>query len=81
MIAQEMAKDADTATRMRDCLQALGGYRDWDAEPALCQSLRDFAANLDERRRPARLGLCEVDAALGDPRWLAKQPAITLPIQ
>ena len=44
-----------------------------DADDLLRASLRAFQATMDERRRLARLGLSELDAALADPRWQAQR--------
>ena len=65
----QMSRDIASAQRLRQCLEKLDGYPDWD--PELCRDLERFAQQLPENQRKARLLGRELDAALDDPRWMA----------
>lgn len=69
LLYSQMTRDIATATRLRKCLDRLGGYPQWDDE--LRAELDHFANSLAENTRKARLLGSELDAALGDPRWQA----------
>jgi hypothetical protein len=63
-----MQGTGDRARRLKRALELIGGYPDWT--PTQIQDLDDFDQELTEYRRKSRLSGMEVDAALGDPRWL-----------
>jgi len=69
LLYQQMSRDIASAQRLKKCLEKLGGYPNW--LPDLCQELDEFARQLTENQRRARLLGKELDAALEDPRWLA----------
>jgi len=55
--------------RLREALEKLGGFPEWPED--LVRELSEFADNLTENRRRARVAGSELDAALQDPRWAA----------
>ena len=59
--------------RWHRALQLLGGYPQWPAEVA--EDAEAFYARLTPTERTARLAFSELDAAIADPRWLAKSSA------
>ncbi|MDF0667050.1 MAG: SNF2-related protein [Nitrospira sp.] len=69
LLHKQMSRDISSAQRLKRCLEKLGGYPDWNSD--LCQSLQNFADQLTDNQRRARLLGKELDAALDDPRWLA----------
>lgn len=69
LLYQRITRDTASASRLKQCLKRLGGYPEWS--PALCAELDDFASQLAENQRRARLLGKELDAALQDPRWEA----------
>jgi len=70
LIHRQISRDIATAHRLRRCLEKLGGYPEWP--PDICREVEAFADQLSENQCRARLLGKEIDAALDDPRWLAK---------
>jgi hypothetical protein len=64
---EQMTRDIASAQRLKQCMDKLGGYPEWD--PDLCRDLERFLQPLTEGQRRARLLGKELDAALEDPRW------------
>ncbi|RIK35827.1 MAG: hypothetical protein DCC58_20055, partial [Chloroflexi bacterium] len=69
-LMQPSSRDSSTATRLRTCLDRLGGYPVWD--PAVLSDARNVVRRLTEPQRRARIAGSEIDAALNDPRWIAR---------
>jgi hypothetical protein len=69
LMFQQMSRDIASAERLKQCLEKLGDYPEWD--PDLCRELELFVQPLTEGQRRARLLGKELDAALEDPRWSA----------
>ena len=67
ILYQQMTRDIAAAGRLRNSLEKLGGYPEW--EPELIREFDHFAQALMEGQRRARLLGKEIDAALEDPRW------------
>jgi len=72
VLQRQMDRDIASAYRLRKCLEKLDGYPEWPE--AILEDLREFLKNLTPNGRRARLLGSEVDAALDDPRWAAKNP-------
>lgn len=53
VLYQQMTRDIATAERLRNCLEKLGGYPEW--EPELKKQLDRFAQSLQEGQIRARL--------------------------
>ena len=75
-LSQQMSRDIASAQRLRRCLEKLGGYPDWDTD--LRMESENFAKQLSENQRKARLLGTELDAALEDPRWLAESESTAM---
>jgi hypothetical protein len=69
LLYDQINRDIATSQRLKQCLEKLGGYPQWD-EALRCEA-EAYAANLTDSQRKARLMGKELDAALQDPRWLA----------
>ena len=67
---RQMSRDIAGARRLQLCRDRLGGYPEWDEQ--IRRELDSFSAELTEGRRAGRLLGSELDAALEDPRWLAR---------
>jgi hypothetical protein len=66
---EQMTRDIAGAKRLRRSFDSLGGYPVWTDE--LREQLNEFYSQLTDNQRHARIIGAEVEAALGDPRWLA----------
>jgi len=66
---RQMSRDIASARRLQRCINRLGGYPEWSSE--VRRELEDFAKQLTENERRARLLGSQLDAALDDPRWAA----------
>ncbi len=67
---QQISRDLAGAQRLRQVLDKLGGYPEWDE--GLVQEVDCYVRLLSEGQRRARLLGKELDAALEDPRWPAR---------
>ncbi len=70
VLDRQIKRDTATAHRLRKCLERLGGWPEWDEE--MCRRIESYCARLSENQVQARLLGKEIDAALDDPRWLAR---------
>jgi len=74
VLYQQMTRDIASSKRLKLCLDRLaarlGDYPEWPVH--LCRELDEFLAGLSENRRKARLMGTVLDAALQDPRWMAR---------
>jgi len=68
---EEMKAESPTAERLRAVYKHLGRYPDWPEQ--LQRELEEFNSKLTEGRRTARRTGSELDAALQDPRWVARK--------
>ncbi len=66
---RQMSRDIASRDRLDQCFKKLGAYPEWPAE--MLRELQEFAGQLSENQRRARLLGTEIDAALQDPRWVA----------
>ncbi len=67
----QVSRESARAGRYRQAVRLLGGYPSWTADQV--QDARGYAAGLTESQRSVRLAGSELDAALADPRWLARE--------
>jgi superfamily II DNA or RNA helicase len=67
---RQVQRESSPQERYRRALVLLGGYPDWSAEDIA--DATDYANRASEKERKARVAGSEVDAALNDPRWLAR---------
>ena len=68
---RHLSRTTATAARLKNAFEKLGGYPKWP--PTLCQELEEFYHTLSDNQIKARLIGKELEAALADPRWLARQ--------
>jgi hypothetical protein len=68
-LSLQMSRDIASAGRLRQCIEKLGGYPVWTSE--MRRDLAQFAGQLSESERRARLIGSPLEAALADPRWAA----------
>ena len=66
-----MNRDIASAHRLQECYNKLGDYPEWTDD--IQQMLLYFNAHITESQRKARILGNELDAALQDPRWMAKK--------
>jgi len=70
ILHQQISRDIASAKWLKRALNLLGGYPDWSLETQ--NELEQFVRSLSENQRSARLLGREVQAAIDDPRWIAK---------
>jgi len=70
ILLRQLTRDIASANRLKACLKKLGGYPEWS--PELYWESKAFVQHLSANQRKARLLGNEIDAALEDPRWLAR---------
>lgn len=71
LLYDQIKRDIATSQRLRQCLDRLGEYPQWDMD--LVYDAKTYARELTDSQRKARLMGKELDAALQDPRWRAKE--------
>jgi hypothetical protein len=67
---EQMTRDIAGARRLRRCYELLGGYPNWSEEQRV--ELGSFYEGLSENQRHGLLIGSELEAAIQDPRWLAR---------
>jgi hypothetical protein len=75
LLYDQINRDIATSQRLKQCLEKLGGYPQWD--DALRIEAESYAANLTDNQRRARQMGKELDAALQDPRWGAAERPVS----
>ena len=71
MFPNAVRREAQLDGRYHKALQVLGGYPQWS--PDEVAAINKFVKNLKPKQIKARIAGSEIDAALHDPRWMARE--------
>jgi hypothetical protein len=70
ILRRQVQREAGSDGRYHQALRLLGGYPEW--RPEDISDADDYARSATEWEKKARVAGSEVDAAIGDPRWVAQ---------
>ena len=71
LLRRQVSRETRPYGRYHTTLQLLGGYPRWSPEDVT--DARDFVRRASPKELKARVAGSEVDAAINDPRWMARE--------